>query len=194
MTTAASQIRCVVLTPPGEGAEAAAHLAGRNWATIEVHDPLLAMVELCLRERAQRSRAGWGLQRIEQSALVVAHSERWPETESLVLAATRYLPLAEVYTLDAHGLTRRGQSAESPGTAIPSPADPCAPPAAEAVAEVRQRPASLAPRPIRPPVKTPPAAEAPRPGADSKNDSAGGPITRQEIDMLLESWNGEPER
>lgn len=92
----------IVLTPPPpdgcgmtEGLKAL--FAARDWFAVQQHDPYLAMAELCLRERTQAARAAWGLQRMEQIALVVLQPERWQHLDELIAAVRRYLPNASAW-------------------------------------------------------------------------------------------------
>src|SRR5262245_42481345 len=55
-----------------------AAFAARDWFPILQHDPYLAFAELSLREQAQSSRAAWGLQRMEEIALVIVSTTVWP--------------------------------------------------------------------------------------------------------------------
>jgi hypothetical protein len=70
----------------------------QGWYAVSYHDPYLAMAELCLRERAQASRAAWGLQRAEHMALVIVDPHRWPGVDGLVAAIKRYTPSASVWS------------------------------------------------------------------------------------------------
>lgn len=71
--------------------------AARDWFAVQQHDPYLAMAELCLRERTQAARAAWGLQRMEQIALVVLQPEHWRHLDELIAAVRRYLPNASAW-------------------------------------------------------------------------------------------------
>jgi len=122
--------RVVVLSPPSLAAGRTTGLsdglkslfAARDWFAIEQHDPYLAMAELCLRERAQVARAGWGLQRMEQIALVILEPERWPRLDELVSAVNEYLPNATVWTAtdsDVTPLNSPDQADARPAAAPP---------------------------------------------------------------------------
>lgn len=113
MPTTNEWTRVVVLSPPSASAGRAAGLsdglkslfAARDWFAIEQHDPYMAMAELCLRERAQVARAAWGLQRMEQTALVILEPGRWPNLDELVRAMREYLPSATIWTASDSDIT-----------------------------------------------------------------------------------------
>lgn len=99
--------RVIVLAPPPETGGPAAlseglrsQFAARDWFAVLQHDPYLAMTELCLRERAQTARSAWGLQRMEQLALVILGMERWDQADGLVDAVRANLPAASVWQAD----------------------------------------------------------------------------------------------
>jgi hypothetical protein len=117
--------RVVVLAPPtpaSTGAEGTSALspdlrslfAERDWFAIEQHDPYLALAELCLRERAQVARAAWGLQRLEQIALLILQPQRWPAplADDLARAVRRCLPDALVYAGDDAQVTLYPEAGE----------------------------------------------------------------------------------
>src|SRR5688572_1641165 len=94
--------RAIVLSPEssapgGVSLKLSEAMSQRDWFPIEQHDPYLAMAELCLRERAQTARAGWGLQRMEHLALVIVEPSRWPALDSLIEAVGKYLTLASIW-------------------------------------------------------------------------------------------------
>ncbi len=71
------ETRCVLLAPEGNCAEASRLLEHRGWTAQVRSDPLAAMAELCLLERTLASRREWGLETVEQIALVVADPDHW---------------------------------------------------------------------------------------------------------------------
>ena len=75
-------------------------LEAKDWRTVELYDPLLAMAELCWRRQSQvlrSARETGGAQSIE---LVIAEPRAWPEghLEGLVRAMARYLPDAGIWS------------------------------------------------------------------------------------------------
>ncbi len=91
------QTRCVLLAPEGNCAEAQCVLEHRGWSAQVRGDPLAAMAELCLLERTLASRRAWGLETVEQIALVVVDPDRWRQLPQMLAAARRYLPQAAVW-------------------------------------------------------------------------------------------------
>src|SRR5688572_14735153 len=102
--------RVVVLTPAasfnggsgvssGLSPELKAIFSARDWFAVEQNDPNLAMAELCLRERAQTARAAWGLQRMEQLALVVLEPQKWLQLDELATAVRTYIRCATIWTV-----------------------------------------------------------------------------------------------
>jgi hypothetical protein len=121
--------RCVVLAPPEVNLDEAlrARLREHGWRTMTVHDPHIALAELCLQERLQASRSAWGLQRAEQLALVLAlgGSEAAERVSMLVNAVRRYVPAASIWKYEdgALRLIDAGIRPESPAN-TGEPADP----------------------------------------------------------------------
>lgn len=68
-----------------------------GWIATAFHDPHLAFAEMCLRERAQASRAAWGLQRVEKLSMVIVDPLRWPAVNDLVASIKRYTPTVSVW-------------------------------------------------------------------------------------------------
>src|SRR5262245_27517510 len=85
-------------TPVGLTHRLKLQLGPTGWLATAYHDPFLAFTELCLRERAQTSRAAWGLQRADKLAMVIVDPLRWNHPEigasvnDLVSAIKRYTP------------------------------------------------------------------------------------------------------
>src|SRR5256885_374028 len=70
-------------------------LGPSGWIATAYHDPYLAMAELCLRERAQASRAAWGLQLDDAASAWLAWMTKL-DTRSLprsAMPATQPLPM-----------------------------------------------------------------------------------------------------
>ena len=65
--------RCLLLKTDGDAVEDAlrARLEERNWQVSVQRDPHVAMAEMCLREWSQKTRASWGLKRLEGMVLVI---------------------------------------------------------------------------------------------------------------------------
>ena len=149
---------------PGLSEPLRALFAARDWFPIFQHDPYLAFAELALREQAQSARSAWGLQRMEQIALVIIAPAPWPTEliHELTLAVHRYLPSISVWrAVDNH---------VEPIVAPPSvpKRETSAPQAA---------PVSI-PSVARPVMTDGAAAPSPEGGTPSR-------ISREEIDMLL---------
>ena len=85
-------------TPVGLTHRLKMQLGPAGWIATAYHDPHLAFAELCLRERAQASRAAWGLQRVEKLAMVIVDPMRWPGVADLVAAIKRYTPSVAIWT------------------------------------------------------------------------------------------------
>jgi hypothetical protein len=151
--------RVVLLAPPSSGQTSSevgeplkSLFAARDWFAIQLSDPYQAMAELCLRERAQAARAGWGLKRLEQLALAIHQPYVWQDQviNELVDSVRQYLPSVTIWRIDHDEITpwnisdRTGNPVESaatntfhtpvaPGKILPQEslaAPPAAPPAA----------------------------------------------------------------
>ena len=132
MPSGEHQITAVVLTA-GEGGlseKLGSLLDARAWRAVEVHDLLLAMAEVCRRQRTQVLRSSWGLQSADETVMVVADPPAWPEAELAQMrrALHRYAPGAAVWTYTDGNLSPLDQS---PPAAVPPPAPPVPPPDAE---------------------------------------------------------------
>jgi len=203
--------RVIVLTPPppdGCGlSELLRHrFAAMDWFAIEQHDPILAMAELCLREKAQTARAAWGLQRLERIALVIAQSAYWLRQgislRELTSAVSRYLPTATIWEIVDDEVVRIDEPMEQVGGSDARPKSASTPmPQASKVAEARTQPASAHIAPPLEPLRLvgdadPNDSKSAPPATPSMNVSAKlvepeddvadkARITRQEIEMLL---------
>ncbi len=69
-------------------------LEAKDWRTVELYDPLLAMAELCWRRQSQVLRSARETGCAQSIELVIADPEAWPKghLEALVRAMARYLP------------------------------------------------------------------------------------------------------
>lgn len=113
----------VVLAPKGsEKAAVRALSAERPWDVTAVSDPMLAMAEIALAERAAATRAAWevGEHKSEGGgrksgdrqdvAFVLAHPQQWAMRHELLAAITRYLPSARLFAFDERGLQESSAS------------------------------------------------------------------------------------
>ena len=75
-------------------------LEAKDWRTVELHDPLLAMAELCWRRQSQVLRSARETGCAQSIELVIAEPQAWPEgnLEGLVRAMARYLPDAGIWS------------------------------------------------------------------------------------------------
>lgn len=155
----------ILLTPPppdGEGVTDSlkSDFEARDWFAVEQTDPYLAMAELCLRERSQTARAAWGLQRMEQVALVIAPPQYWPQLllQELIAAVAQHLPAASIWEAKDGSLQAIQDSPSldpNPKSKIPNPKSMLEPRLAH------PKPESLG------------------------DDASRSRLTREEIDMLL---------
>lgn len=102
MESTAGRTNCVVLAPSVEAGDQRlrSQLEQRSWHAQIVGDPLAAMVELCLLERARSSRTAWGLSSVDASALVVVEPSRWSNFSAMLGAVKRYVPTAGVWSIE----------------------------------------------------------------------------------------------
>ncbi len=75
-------------------------LEAKDWRTVELCDPLLAMAELCWRRQSQVLRSARETGRTQSIELVIAEPRAWPEgnLKGLVRAMARYLPDAGIWS------------------------------------------------------------------------------------------------
>ncbi len=75
-------------------------LEAKDWRTIELCDPLLAMAELCWRRQSQVLRSARETGCAQSIELVIAEPQAWPEgnLKGLVRAMARYLPDAGIWS------------------------------------------------------------------------------------------------
>jgi hypothetical protein len=141
--------RCLLLKTDGDAVEATlrARLEERNWQVSIQRDPHVAMAEMCLREWSQKTRASWGLKRLEGMVLVIdAPTSRPPlgeELDSLLAAMERYLPATTIWVHSGGELCRLGASgaATAPETKEEPAEQPCR--AEEAMPPIRPTPPPL---------------------------------------------------
>ena len=182
--------RVILLTPPpaeggGLTASLRAEFEQRDWFAIEQNDPYLAFTELCLRDKAQAARSSWGLQRMEQLALVVTHSQHWSALRELAAAVRKYVPVSTMWVADQVGVQRFDDPPSEPlspfdfiNAGVSAPGTPSDAAAGE--------PELSTTTPIAPLVNG-------RTNHAGFNDpiDASQRITREEIDMLLQMDPGE---
>jgi len=173
-----SRTACIVVTSATTtGDDALSHvLAARGWRSIPVDDPVVAMAEAALREREQRVRTEWGLLRNEAVAMVIdtydCDEVAWDERSKLIRAMRRYLPNVALWSFDGKQLvlmTGEGARSEQSGAMTPDPEH-----AVQKQTQVREQRGR---------------------DDDSTNaatEEADVIITREEVDMLLESMGGGP--
>ena len=114
MTNSKQWTRVIVLAPSDDGLKSPAALQRifeeREWYAIERSDPYDAMVELCLRERAQSARSAWGVGRLEDVALVIVHADHWDGSalsiSDLIDAVTTHVPEASIWEFVGNTLRR----------------------------------------------------------------------------------------
>lgn len=189
--------RVVVLRPASHGPidqHLKTALTQREWFAVEHTEPHQALAELCLREKAQAARAGWGLQRVEKSALLIVDPFEFPAARTLIAATRKYVPTASIWTYAEGEFTAVGKAREA---AVPSTIQP---PGASTV-----RRASAAPSRPGPPLSLAPVREevspvfaerlagatSPVSEADEEPPAPTVRISREEIDLLLRADDEE---
>lgn len=163
----------------------------REWFAVEHTEPHQAMAELCLREKAQTARAGWGLQRVEKSSLLIIDPFEFPAARDLIAAAQRYVPGASTWTyadgeFTAVGKRPEGLEACRPGEFKTQASVGTQPPLSIRAAPLRPSPppsplASPSLQALKPPSLTSPTTSE----SDEEPVLAPTRISREEIDMLL---------
>ena len=113
--------RCVLLAPAGDVSDVREQLVNQGWIAHTAHDPLPALAELCLLQRLDASRPGWGRTPGEALALVVVEPSRWNQLPEMLSAARRYVPSAEIWAYE-DGTLKPLPNAVTPETyQIPAP-------------------------------------------------------------------------
>ncbi len=102
MESTAGRTNCVVLAPNAAGVDEGlrSQLEQRQWHALIAGDPLMAMVELCLLERARSSRIAWGLSSVDGASLVVVEPSQWSNFSGMLGAIRQYLPTAGVWSFE----------------------------------------------------------------------------------------------
>lgn len=165
--------QCIVLAPreSAEDTRLCAALDERGWDATCVHEPLDGMLETARIEHDQKSRAGWGLQRTEQVALVITHPAQWDSLDELSGAMKRYFPSVPVLWFDGSNLVPFGD--EGRAAAAPDQAD------GQAECDTDEREDGRED-----------ANEEPSDGQQQHMEHEEAPdgsvVTRDELDMLLE--------
>ncbi len=186
--------RVIVLTPaPASGTVQGGALspklkslfAERDWFAVVHHDPYVAMAELCLREKAQAARSGWGLQRLEKLALAIVDVKESPELSELLQAIRDYVPSATLWRASDHEVVPINLQA-SPLNLNESPSNFRKP------SPLPSSPLHSLPPHAEPPKSTQPKStqlitetEADEIELNSSAQTRSAALTRQEIDMLL---------
>lgn len=191
MTVMEERTRCIVLRPETDAdtQRLDAALASREWSRIDWNGPYEAMVELCLCQRAEASRAAWGLENREQLALTVADVVAGAE---LVDAVRRYLPSVQIWRLEGEELSLEHEGVR-PATKIDEPSGQT--PAVEPwVPAAHAAPLKLAESSLDDPFPTgSDASDEPSNGlnnvddddADARPDGPSTEVTQEELAMLL---------
>lgn len=126
MTEPDGTTRCVVL---GAGAHPEAiappladKLAARRWRGACIADPLAALAELCLLERAGNVSRPWGREPQQAPVLVLTEHAAAPRPalDQMLSALSRYLPRVEVWTFAGGELHRRAIERDT-STGAPDP-------------------------------------------------------------------------
>ena len=102
MESTTGRTNCVVLAPNAEAVDQRlrSQLEQRRWYARMAGDPLMAMVELCLLERARSSRTAWGLSSVDGATLVVLEPNQWSNFSAMLGAIKQYLPTAGVWSFE----------------------------------------------------------------------------------------------
>lgn len=174
-------------------------LGPTGWIATAFHDPHLAFAELCLRERAQASRAAWGLQRVEKLSMVIVDPTRWPAVNDLIAAIKRYSPSVAVWSYRDGQL----QAVAAPQVQTASPADHAMTVMdAEDEMESAESSARFVATP-RTPLRlagaddgdddqfAPPANDASN-GREANAGASSATVTREEIELLLKRSTDGP--
>jgi hypothetical protein len=184
---------CIVLAPRAAGDDDALDrlLRDRGYAPRTFHDPHLAMVELCLLDRAHEAGAAWSASERPAPALVIVRphdADACRQARDLVEAVRRHLPRPRVWMFaDGRLAPLAGQTAEPP----PVPAEPPTPtPTPTAPRHAPAPPRLVGTEPDPPEAPAPPdaetASETPA-DPDAARSAADEPpeVTAEEIAMLL---------
>ena len=130
MTSPEGTTHCVVLASGPHREEIAPPLAAaieaRRWQGIAAPDPLAALAELCLLERAGSIGQPWGADPVAAPVLVVVeptgHSH--PQLDEMLSALERYLPRVAVWSFAQGALRRQVRDGADDGEGHPFPAAP----------------------------------------------------------------------
>lgn len=189
MESTNSRTTCVVLTS-SEQLDVAINSAfvERGWRAHLANDPLLAMADLCLLDKAQTSRSAWGLPRAEPLRLLIVEPQQWRDVASMVAAVRTHLPATDVWEARNGALTRVVEAQVAPAAA-PAPA----PPQLTTSRPARSPSDGPGEAPVEPPMHRDPAplrlteASAPGSGPASEDESDSPQITPEELAMLLDT-------
>lgn len=87
----------MLLTSSASQSTHAASAIDRDWKVRCINDPLLAMAELALCERAEAARSAWGLHRAGRLALALQQPTNDQYVQDLICAVRQYLPGVSIY-------------------------------------------------------------------------------------------------
>ncbi len=106
---------CLVVTPDRGDVDAAIRQEAmwRGWELELRHDPVMAMAEICLREKVAASRALASGEPEASIALVVVHPASSAHGAQFLRAASTYLRQTSIYAFTEDGLTRVAGSDEA---------------------------------------------------------------------------------
>lgn len=114
----AGETICIALTPPGAAVDALrAAATQRGWRVVPFDEPIEALAELAIRERAQAARSAWGLPRVDQVVMTVVEPSQCEAFHDLSSAMAKYFPSVERYVLTDNRLTAVAIPAEANGSA-----------------------------------------------------------------------------
>ncbi|HRQ76312.1 MAG TPA: hypothetical protein PK098_10385 [Phycisphaerales bacterium] len=160
----AGETICIALTPPGAAVDALRAVATeRGWRVVPFDEPLEAMAELAVRERAQAARSAWGLPRVDQVVMTVVEPSQCEAFHDLNGALAKYFPSVERYVFMDKRLTAVAAAAETNGSA-------------------RRGLPTLPKRELTPRSA---GAEAMTPPATSDMEPVSSTVTREELEILL---------
>ncbi len=116
--------RFVLLAPAGDRSDVREQLSKQGWIAHPADDPLPALAELCLLQRLDASRRGWGRTQGDALALVIVEPSRWDQLPAMLEAARRYVPSAELMSYEAGALKPIANAAAPDTYDIPAPERP----------------------------------------------------------------------
>ncbi|MEM7227438.1 MAG: hypothetical protein AAF432_01345 [Planctomycetota bacterium] len=130
---------CLVLDAPERTTEyrmLQQQATDRGWSLRTVHDPCLALADLCLRERMTRMREADGFEAIERHVLLIVEPAQIPDRDAFLDAVRRYSPRTPIWSMADGDITPMSLAAppiESAPIAPPSPPSVVPPPSTHAL-------------------------------------------------------------